>query len=332
MSWFSDVLSLNITNIVYINALWLGIVDTRPAEKVVIYNESVYRRWREIHEVKEYQPLCVKHKDFLFGKNILIYLDSRKKIYSLARTGSIPDGIMLTIEKGDVLKMWIVEFELENHLQSDHVVNQLDNFVAALQNQDTRNQLWERINDEIDKDTDASQRLDAIFGTKKPLRILTSLMSQKPGIVIVIDRLPPEKSLLELIGRIDNRTEIEPVVIEFTPFRNDKGEMTFLSDILESVQRQSSSADSISNLAIKSNSKLADVVRAIIKGYNRKVFDISQVNKDAASQLPDLVSELGAVVFYHRVRAIIFNLKAKNKLQKLDTKGHSGEYKQIASF
>jgi hypothetical protein len=307
-------------------------VEGHSGDKVIFHNGSTYHPWRNIREIPEYQDLCVKNTRLLFGDNIVVYIDAQKKIKSIAGTGSKPDGILLSVSDAGDLKLSLIEYEVEDHELRKHVIPQLIDFVEALENQETKDSLWETIADNIEKDSKATEKLKTVIGDKNILRFLKPLMSHKPNIIIIIDKLPSEKALTEVIRRIRYEVGISPIVKEFTPFKNDKGDIIFLSD---SEGSKSRTVVSPSPKLLKPRTSVADLptkVRDIIKYYDYKVFDIAQVNDAAAKALPELFSALGARIFYHRVRAVIFALKAKEYLRKLDERGHSGKYQQVKAF
>ena len=78
----------------------------------------------------------------------------------------------------------------------------------------------------------------------------------------------------------------------------------------------------------KQKTPLAIAVRQVIKSQKKQTFDIAELYVELARQYRRGDKQ----ALYHQIRAVVHHLKKAGKLKKLDPKGHSGKYKQVAAL
>jgi hypothetical protein len=163
----------------------------------------------------ELEQIVVEHSKDIFSENS-IYFNKRNLIKSLAGVGSIPDGLAIIL--GDKQHWHIVEVELSSHDAYQHVVPQVDKFINAVDNPNTRNKLIEVLYDEIYNDEYTHRKVKQDIGQNKDVhKFLSDLISRPPSITIII-----EKNTEQLREALKKYTQKK--VVEFRTYRRENAE------------------------------------------------------------------------------------------------------------
>ena len=159
---------------------------------------------------KEFEKLAKEHLSEIFAADML-YFDIKPELRSKAGIGSKPDGIAVVFDESCA---YVVEFELSGHPIHDHIIAQMSKFNKALKNSDTRLKIAEAIYNEIL--SDPYKKIFAESKVKTELfKFLTDLLSSKPKVCIIIDKVTDE--LKESIEDLPFETRL----IEFKTFDRD---------------------------------------------------------------------------------------------------------------
>jgi hypothetical protein len=150
--------------------------------------------------------------EHMFGPNSF-YFDIKKVIRSRAGVASIPDGYVIYF--APKAKWAIVEVELASHPIYDHLIPQLSKFNTGVEHSSTRKQLAQIFHDMFNQDKVLKARLKHRIKTGEVYKFISDLVSERPTIVVVIDKKTDE--LVEALS--DIRGDIR--VIEFRTFRRE---------------------------------------------------------------------------------------------------------------
>ena len=144
-----------------------------------------YEEW-EISNEDELEQMVIEHAQDIFGENS-IYFDKKQKLKSLAGVGSIPDGLVIMF--GSVPQWHIVEVELSSHDPYQHVVPQVDRFINAVENPNTRNKIVEALYGATVHDWVLGYKMRQAVGEHRDIhKFLSDLVSTLPTITIIIER------------------------------------------------------------------------------------------------------------------------------------------------
>ncbi|HVX03149.1 MAG TPA: hypothetical protein VHA09_08350 [Nitrososphaera sp.] len=304
-------------------------------DKIIIKGNSIYRK-QGFRKEEHLEKLAIQNIDALFGK-VISYVDSKKRIESLAGVTKVPDDMFLIGDTIQNATLWVVEYELADHPLEHHILPQITGFVTALKNERTRRQLRDRIYDIVKGDASVLKKLRAILDDPDPdIRyFLESVIENKLGIVIVKDERTDE--LDEIVARIEMVTDILVKVLEFERCGSDKDNELVLCDSLTETTavavlprtKKIGSRNSISKSGTRVDG-MTGAVKAVIKSYHGKVFDVKDVfDKIMRRKLVNMPASSDMDEVYHNYRAVIYHLKVDGKIRKLDPTGHSGEYQQV---
>jgi len=149
----------------------------------------------------------------IFGPDSF-YFDIKRKIKSKAGVASIPDGyvIFFTPKKA---RWAIIEVELASHPVYDHVIPQLGKFNKGIKDSSTRKKLVEILYGVFDDNEVLKARLKQKIKTGEIYKFISDLVSEKPLIIVVIDKRTEE--LEEAVS--DIRGDVK--VVEFKTFRRE---------------------------------------------------------------------------------------------------------------
>jgi hypothetical protein len=163
----------------------------------------------------ELEQMVIEHAQEIFGQNS-IFFDKKHKLISLAGVGAIPDG--LAIMFGDVPRWHIVEVELSSHDPYQHVVPQVDRFINAVGNLNTRNKIIEALYTSINSDEFSKIKIKEIIGQNKDIhKFLSDLIALTPNITIVIET--NTDPLKEALNKYSQKK-----VVEFKTFKREQAE------------------------------------------------------------------------------------------------------------
>lgn len=145
-----------------------------------------YKLWIPKDE-KQIEELVKKHSSLIFGENSL-YFDIKPELRSEAGIGSKPDGLVVVLDKP---AFYIVENERAEHGVHDHIVTQISKFNSAFRKPETKKKIVEALYTNITNDP--FKQLFVKSKIKDELyKFLTDLVSSRPTVVIIIDKLLDE--------------------------------------------------------------------------------------------------------------------------------------------
>lgn len=171
-----------------------------------------YKEWTPTSE-DEFEQVVREHAQDIFSENA-IYFDKKQKLKSLAGVGSIPDGLAIVF--GNSPEWHIVEVELSSHDLYQHVVPQVDKFIYAVDNPNSRNKIVEALYEAIDNDEFTKLKIRQRIGQNKEIhKYLSDLITRPPVITIVI-----EKATSQLSEAL--RKYIQNKVVEFRTFTRER--------------------------------------------------------------------------------------------------------------
>jgi len=119
---------------------------------------------------------------------------------------------------GDVPRWHIVEVELSSHDPYQHVVPQVDRFINAVGNLNTRNKIIEALYTSINSDEFSKIKIKEIIGQNKDIhKFLSDLIALTPNITIVIETNTDQ--LKEALSKYSQKK-----VVEFKTFKREQAE------------------------------------------------------------------------------------------------------------
>lgn len=173
-----------------------------------------FEEWKISNE-DELEKMVIEHAQDIFSENS-IYFDKKQKLKSLAGVGSIPDGLSIIL--GDTPQWHIVEVELSSHDPYEHVVPQVDKFINAVDNPNSRNKIVEALYEAVENDESIKVKIRQTIGQNKDIhKYLFDLIVKPPTITIII-----EQNTEQLKEAIKKYTQNKVVV--FQTFRREKAE------------------------------------------------------------------------------------------------------------
>lgn len=156
----------------------------------VVKDNIKYNRYDFSGKESVFEKIVFSQIKHLFGKNVILF--SKKKIRTINGIGTIPDGFLIDFES----KTWfLIEVEISNHDVYTHVVPQITKFSSALKNVETRKQLINSFEKEIDDDFFNKALLNSI-GINDIFKTLTGIIEKKPKVVIILEQEHKELSLV----------------------------------------------------------------------------------------------------------------------------------------
>lgn len=165
--------------------------------QVIVTKDGKYNFYEYQNEI-ELEKMIVEHSSEIFGENTH-HFDIKKKIKSKAGFGTIPDGYVINFEER---KLYVVEVELVVHDLRRHIRSQIMDFIQALDNNKTYNQLVETFKGELSS-------------IKKIREEELKSIVKNWGIIILIDDLgDPMKEinpLLETVNFLSKFAEVKVI-------------------------------------------------------------------------------------------------------------------------
>jgi len=153
---------------------------------MLIIDGVKYSLWIPQDEMREFHPVVKKYSKEIFGDNS-VYFDVAINLKSISGLGSKPDGLVLNLEKNE---WYLVEIELSKHSPYDHIVNQLSRFINGIDNANTKNQVVDIIDNELESNKLRSCIEEKVTGDVH--RWLTKLIFKTPKIIVVIEEKTQE--------------------------------------------------------------------------------------------------------------------------------------------
>ena len=165
-------------------------------ESIIVTKDKKYHLYNYMNE-EELEKMIVEHSSDIFGKNTY-YLNIKKKISSKAGFGTIPDGYVLDIEKK---KLYIIEVELIKHDLRRHIRNQIIDFIQALSNEKTCDELIKTFKKELPLKNIEEKELKSIISNQ--------------SIIILIDDIgdptKEDNQLMETINFLSKLAEVKTI-------------------------------------------------------------------------------------------------------------------------
>lgn len=187
-------------------------------ESIIITKDGKYHLYNYKNE-DELEKMIIEHYKKIFGENTH-YFNIKKRIHSKAGFGTEPDGYVIDFDKK---KLYIIEIELIKHDLKKHVMPQITNFIMALRNEKTCDELVEKFYEELSP----LRKIE-----KKELR---SIISNR-GIIVLIDDVgdPMEEhnKLFEIVNILSEHKE----EVKAIPFKTYVKEDKFSSDHIHSFR------------------------------------------------------------------------------------------------
>lgn len=225
----------------------------------VIKDNIKYNRYDFSGKESVFEKIVFSQIKHLFGKNVILF--SKKKIRTINGIGTIPDGFLIDFES----KTWfLIEVEISNHDVYTHVVPQITKFSSALKNVETRKQLINSFEKEIDDDFFNKALLNSIW-INDIFKTLTGIIEKKPKVVIILEQEHKELSL----------------VIEDLPFET-------LISIFEIFYREKHELEE--DGIYKINAPFS-INLPIINKQNLKVIDSQDVNCETDNKIDKIIGE-----------------------------------------
>jgi hypothetical protein len=156
---------------------------------------------------RQLEELVKKHSKLIFGEDSL-YFDIKPELRSEAGIGSKPDGMVIVLDKP---AFYIVENERAEHGVHDHIVTQISKFNSAFRKPETKKKIVETLYANITNDP--FKQLFVKSKIKGELyKFLTDLVSSRPTVVIIIDKL------LDELEDAVNELPLESKTVQFQTF------------------------------------------------------------------------------------------------------------------
>lgn len=148
---------------------------------------------------------------YIFGVDSFYF--EKKKIKSKSGIATIPDAYLIIF---DTKPRWcILEVELASHPVYEHVFPQITKFRRAIENASSRKTIVELLYNAIKADVVLEAKLKKKIDSGEIHKFISDLISEKPTIVIAIDRRTPE--LEEALQDIGGNLRI----LEFKSYRRE---------------------------------------------------------------------------------------------------------------
>ena len=161
---------------------------------LIILDGIRYLRYAPKSE-SEFERMVVENAAEIFGKDA-VYLDIKKNLDNELGKARRPDGFVLNLVDDS---FYIVEVELSTHSTYGHIDPQINGFLQAVDNWDTRRKLATIMKNYIEKDVFLLKKVRDHIGAKAELReyFLDKIVepihkSEQPNTVIVIDSIKDE--------------------------------------------------------------------------------------------------------------------------------------------
>jgi hypothetical protein len=167
-----------------------------------------YELWIPPSEA-HFEQMVKENAPDIFGAQS-IYFDVKQKLTTKSGIGSIPDGYVLILS--DQPQWYIVEVELSSHPVYEHIVPQVSKFGSGIKNLSSQKVIVDVLHDEISEDRALTEKIKSKIGLVEIHKFLSTLISQSPRLVIIIDEETEELSEAVEVLKLETR------VIEFQTF------------------------------------------------------------------------------------------------------------------
>ena len=164
---------------------------------IILQDGVVYKLWKPKREVQDFEPMIKHHVRDIFGEGSEYF--PKKKLTSLAKTRSIPDGFVVDFQRK---KWYIIELKILCDDAIRRISGQIVDYKNAIKNQVTRRKIYKAIR--LIKNVDL---LDDLIN------------DENPEIIVIIDNLDGE--LGEKFKEKVKGTESKVKIIEFQTYARD---------------------------------------------------------------------------------------------------------------
>lgn len=199
--------------------------------KVIYKNEKTYLPYDYKGKEFELENNIIKNSKLIFGQNS-VFLE-KSSIKTWENRSIVPDGFVISLKER---KWYIIEVELHNHSFHNHILPQLLGFVGAIKKPQNKELVRKYFYYKIRKNPETIELFENLFPNEEIHYILTKIIENIPGIILIIDN---EKELLQeqtLKDFIKSQNIPEFKVLEFNSYFckvNGKFDYIYFFDVLE---------------------------------------------------------------------------------------------------
>jgi len=172
-------------------------------------------------------------REAIFGKDA-IFIDTKKRIGTLALGNTIPDGFLFDLSDSDNFEFYIVEVELEKHDFFNHIFPQITKFFAFFKNSKRQKELVEKLFTTINTDGALKRRFKKYLGDQEIFKFLSDLIDTSQNILLVIDGAKPE--LPEITDTYSDTWGKMVRVLEVKKFNSMEGSIITVDPAFENIE------------------------------------------------------------------------------------------------
>jgi len=181
----------------------------------------------------DFEEEILAARETIFGKDA-IYIDSKKKIGTLALGNTVPDGFLFDLSDPDNFEFYIVEVELEKHDFYNHIFPQITKFFAFFKNSKRQKELVEKLFSTINTDAELKRRFKKYLGDQEIFKFLNDLIDASQNILLVIDGDKPE--LPEITDTYSDTWGKMVRVLEIKKFNCKEGSIITVDPAFENLE------------------------------------------------------------------------------------------------
>ena len=193
--------------------------------KEAVYCNGIKLQKENFDLEEDFEKEVKNNSKKLFGEKT-IYLDIKKKIESASLGGTIPDGILFDLEDPEDIKFYLVEIELAKHSFYEHIFPQITKFFAFYKNQDSQNNLIEKLFYFIKSNNDINKSFTDLLKGQELYKSIKDAIENNAKILLIID---DNKLQIEEVQRIYSDTWDKLVIPEIlSKYKKDETEVFIL--------------------------------------------------------------------------------------------------------
>ena len=177
--------------------------------KVMLLIDGVRYHLHRYRGEGEFEGVVEEHVKDIFGVESIYF--GGKKVSSLSGICSLPDGYAITF--WNTPRWYVVEIELSTHPLFEHIVSQINKFIAGIEGEQTKRRLIDYMYEEVNSQPLLQHSIKEKFGEVH--KFLSDLIHKPPTFLIVVDE--KTKELDDAVKRIPAETK----VIEFKTFERE---------------------------------------------------------------------------------------------------------------
>ncbi len=183
-----EKIEVEFTNAYYLKGLKLEQVNTDEETAKKILNSNVTERKFKTSE--ELAGIVLNNGKALFGEQTYL-LDCAEKSSLVFPGGFIPHGLLFDIREKDKPKLFFIEVMLAKENMVD-LFKRMTSIFYFFRNQENINLFLTTLDNAISRNIGWRNKLKPLFEEKLPTEFLQSLLSRKPGILLVQDSFKDE--------------------------------------------------------------------------------------------------------------------------------------------